>query len=142
MEAARLLDESARSRGEEDRTVHSAPRQDVDADRILAEVLKIDGAIGAALVEATNGTILGQAAGGRGLDMTQAATIARDLVQAALRLRDGIEDIMITVATQHHLMRLLGPSEDVFVHLVLDRERASLGLARQQLAKLARNAGR
>ena len=141
MEAARLLDESARSRGEEDRTVHSAPRQDVDADSILAEVLKIDGAIGAALVQATTGTILGQAAVGRGLDMTHGAKIARDLVQAALRLRDGIEDIMITVDTQYHVMRVLGSSEDVFVHLVLDRERASLGLARQQLAKLARNAG-
>ncbi len=137
MEAARLLDESTRSAVEE-RTVHTAPQQDFDAERILAEVLTIEGAIGAALVQATNGTILGHAAVGRGLDMTQAAKIAQDLVQNALRLRDGIEDIMITVDTQYHVMRLLGPSEDVFVHLVLDRERASLGMARQQLAKLAR----
>jgi len=137
MEAARLLDESTRSRGAE-RTVHAAPRQDFDTERILAEVLTIEGAIGAALVQATNGTILGHAAVGRGLDMTQAAKIAQDLVQDALRLRDGIEDIMITVDTQYHVMRLLGPGEDVFVHLVLDRERASLGMARQQLAKLAR----
>ena len=141
MEAARLLDESARPGGEEERAVQTAPREDVDAESMLAEVLKIDGAIGAALVQATNGAILGQAAVGRGLDMTRAAKIAQDLVQAALRLRDGIEDIMITVDTQYHVMRLLGPTEDVFVHLVLDRERASLGLARQQLAKLARNAG-
>jgi CheY-like chemotaxis protein len=137
MEAARLLDESTRSHGAE-RTVHTAPRQDFDAERILAEVLTIEGAIGAALVQATNGTILGHAAVGRGLDMTQAAKIAQDLVQDALRLRDGIEDIMITVDTQYHVMRLLGPGEDLFVHLVLDRERASLGMARQQLAKLAR----
>ncbi len=137
MEAARLLDESTQSRGVE-RTVHTAPRQDFDAERILAEVLTIEGAIGAALVQATNGTILGHAAVGRGLDMTQAAKIAQDLVQDALQLRDGIEDIMITVDTQYHVMRLLGPGKDVFVHLVLDRERASLGMARQQLAKLAR----
>lgn len=140
MEAARLLDESARSGGEE-RTVHPAPKQDFDAERILAEVLTIEGAIGAALVQATTGTILGHAAVGRGLDMTQAAKIAQDLVQDALRLRDGIEDIMITVDTQYHVMRLLGPGEEVFVHLVLDRERASLGMARQQLAKLARASG-
>jgi len=140
MEAARLLDESARSGGEE-RTVHPAPKQDFDAERILAEVLTIEGAIGAALVQATTGTILGHAAVGRGLDMTQAAKIAQDLVQDALRLRDGIEDIMITVDTQYHVMRLLGPGEEVFVHLVLDRERASLGMARQQLAKLARTSG-
>jgi hypothetical protein len=30
---------------------------------------------------------------------------------------------MITVDTQYHLMRLLGRGEDVFVHLVLDRDR-------------------
>jgi hypothetical protein len=121
--------------------VHPAPKQDFDAERILAEVLTIEGAIGAALVQATTGTILGHAAVGRGLDMTQAAKIAQDLVQDALRLRDGIEDIMITVDTQYHVMRLLGPGEEVFVHLVLDRERASLGMARQQLAKLARTSG-
>ena len=138
MEAARLLDESARSRGAEKRPVDTAPQRDFDAERILAEVLTIEGAIGAALVQATNGTILGHVAVGRGLDMTQAAKIAQDLVQDALRLRDGIEDIMITVDTQYHVLRLLGPAEDVFVHLVLDRERASLGMARQQLAKLAR----
>jgi CheY-like chemotaxis protein len=141
MEAARLLDESARSRSEEERVVQSAPKEDFDADTILAEVLKIDGAIGAALVQATNGAVLGQVAVGRGLDMKRAAKIAQDLVQAAFRLRDDVEDIMITVDTQYHVIRVLGggPGEDVFVHLVLDRERASLGMARQQLAKLARN---
>jgi CheY-like chemotaxis protein len=140
MEAARLLDESARPGVEEGRAVQTAPQADVDADTLLAEVVKIDGAIGAALVQATNGAVLGQVTVGRGLDMTRAGKIAQDLVQAALRLRDGIEDIMITVDTQYHLMRLLGSGEDVFVHLVLDRERASLGMARQQLAKLARTA--
>jgi hypothetical protein len=137
MEAARLLDESARSGGGEKRAVQTEPNEDVHAESILAEVLKIDGAMGAALVQATSGAILGQVAVGRGLDMQRAAKIAQDLVQAAFRLRDGIEDIMITADTQYHVIRVLGPGEDVFVHLVLDRERASLGLARQQLAKLA-----
>jgi len=48
---------------------------------------------------------------------------------------------MITVDKQYHVIRVLGSGEDMFVHLVLDRERASLGLARHQLAKLARNSG-
>src|SRR5712671_254298 len=136
MEAARLLDESSRSSAEEVRAVPAAAKQDLDVEGLLADVLTIEGAIGAALVHATTGEILGQTAVGRGLDMTRAAKIALDLVQAALRLRDGIEDIMITVDTQYHLMRLLGRGEDVFVHLVLDRDRSSLGMARQQLAKL------
>lgn len=142
MEAARLLDESARSRGDAARTVETVPQQDFDAERIVAEVLTIDGAIGAALVQATSGAILAHAAVGRGLDMARTAKIGQDLVQSALRLRDSIEDLMITVDTQYHVLRLLGPGEDVFVHLVLDRDRSSLGLARQHLAKLARNSGR
>jgi len=141
MEAARLLDESARSRGGEERAVQTQRKEDVHADNILADVLKIDGAIGAALVDATSGAVLGHVAVGRGLDMERAARIAQDLVQAAFRLRDGIEDIMITVDNQYHVIRVLGAGEDMFVHLVLDRERASLGLARHQLAKLARNSG-
>jgi CheY-like chemotaxis protein len=138
MEAARLLDESAHSRVEEGRAAPTAPQHGLDAEGILEEVLKIDGAIGAAIVHATNGALLGQVSVGRDVDMTRAAKIAQDLVQAAFRLRDGFEDIMITVDTQYHLLRLLGPGEEVFVHLVLDRERASLGMARQQLAKLVR----
>ena len=136
MEAARLLDESTRSTSEQERGVHAATTADLDAEEILAEVLKIDGAIAAALVHATNGAVLGQVSVRRDLDMTRVAKIGQDLMQAALRLRDGIEDIMITVDTQYHVMRVLGRGEDVFVHLVLDRERASLGMARQQLAKL------
>jgi hypothetical protein len=140
MEAARLLDESGRASAGERRSAParaSAP-QPFDAERVLGEVLKIEGAVGAALVQATSGTVLGQHAVGRGIDMSRTAKIAQDLVQAALRLRDGIEDIMITVDTQYHVLRPLGTSEDVFVHLILDRERSSLGMARQQLAKLAR----
>jgi CheY-like chemotaxis protein len=140
MEAARLLDESARPRSGEERAVQTKRDEEFSADSILAEVLKIDGAIGAALVQATSGAVLGQVAVARGLDMQRAAKIAQDLVQAAFRLQDGIEDIMITVDKQYHVIRFLGPGEEVFVHLVLDRERASLGMARQQLAKLARNA--
>src|ERR1700752_2508590 len=136
MEAARLLDESARSSAAPQRAVPAVPQQDLDAETILADVLKIEGVLGAALVHATDGRVLGQLAATRGADMTRAATIAKDLVQAALRLRDGIEDIMITVDTQYHVLRPLGTSEDVFVHLVLDRDRSSLGMARQQLAKL------
>jgi CheY-like chemotaxis protein len=142
MEAARLLDESARAgaggNSAEERHAPTARRDDVDAEAILAEVLTIDGAIGAALVRATDGVVLGQMAVGRGADMDRAVTIARDLVQAAVRLRDQVEDIMITLDRQYHVIRVCGSGDDLFLHLVLDRERASLGMARQQLAKLAK----
>ena len=72
------------------------------------------------------------------------AALAKELVLAALRgmdasdLDDHIEDIMLTLGTQYHVIRFLDGGHDLCVHLVLDRERGSLGLARQQLAKLAR----
>jgi len=138
MEAARLLDERARLGGGEESAVKAEPEVDFGAESILAEVLKIDGAVGAALVQAASGAVLGQAAVGRGLDMERAARMAEQLVQAVLRLDDSVEDIMITVDNHYHVIRFLGPAHQVFVHLVLDRERASLGMARQQLAKLAR----
>lgn len=137
MEAARLLDESGRSSAAAPAVAPAAPPATLDAESILAQVLTIEGALGAALVNATTGAVVGQHAAARPLDMSRMATIAQDLVQAALRLRDGIEDIMITVDSQYHVLRPLGAS-GVFVHLILDRDRASLGMARQQLAKIAR----
>ena len=137
MEAARLLDESGRSSAAAPAVAPAAPPATLDAEPILAQVLTIEGALGAALVNATTGAVVGQHAAARPLDMSRMATIAQDLVQAALRLRDGIEDIMITVDSQYHVLRPLGAS-GVFVHLILDRDRASLGMARQQLAKIAR----
>lgn len=139
MEAARLLDEGNRFAARD--VVATEPQADADAQAILEQVLTIEGAVGAAVVRAASGAVLCQASKQRGLDMDRAARMAEKLVQAALRLDDGVEDVMITVDTHYHLTRFLGTAHDVFVHLVLDRERASLGMARQGLAKLARRAG-
>ncbi|MGH7531577.1 MAG: response regulator [Gemmatimonadales bacterium] len=138
MEAARLLDERGRG-GEEDRPVAAAePPRDAGTEHLLDEVLKIDGAVGAALVRASGGALLGQLSVQRGLDMAHAASLIEEIVRAARQLDDRLEDVMVTLGKQYHLIRFVGPGHDVFLHVVLDRERASLGLARQQLAKLAR----
>jgi CheY-like chemotaxis protein len=140
MEAARLLDERSRFEGRDKRSARGAEAPEVDfgAETILADVLKLDGAVGAALVQSASGAVLGQIAMDPGLDIQRAARMAEGLVQAALRLDATVEDLMITGDRHYHVIRFLGPAHEVFVHLVLDRERASLGMARQQLAKLAR----
>lgn len=138
MEAARLLDERERDRVAAREVAAAEPEAGAGAEAILEQVLTIEGAVGAALVQAPSGTILRQKGRRRGFDMDRAARMAEQVVQAALRLDDGVEDIMITVDDHYHVIRFLGPAHEVFVHLVLDRERASLGMARQQLAKLAR----
>ncbi|MBP0457377.1 hypothetical protein [Streptomyces montanisoli] len=102
----------------------------------------IDGAIGAALVDYTSGMALGTVGGGKDLDLTVAAAGNTDVVRAKVRtlellgLKDEIEDILITLGGQYHLIRLLKGrgNNGLFLYLALDKTRANLAMARHQLS--------
>lgn len=46
---------------------------------------------------------------------------------------EGLEDVLITLTDQYHLIRRLKSAKDVYVYLVLDRKIANLGLAKLTL---------
>ncbi|GGU33804.1 hypothetical protein GCM10010274_21270 [Streptomyces lavendofoliae] len=104
----------------------------------------IDGALGAALVDYTSGMALGTIGGGKDLDLTVAAAGNTDVVRAKVRtmemlgLQEEIEDILITLGTQYHLIRLLKGrgANGLFLYLALDKQRANLAMARHQLKKI------
>jgi hypothetical protein len=103
----------------------------------LNQLLAIDGAVCAALVDSTSGMLLGSV--GSGVDMELAAAGNTEVVRAKLKtmkslnLNDTIEDILITLGKQYHIIRPLATKEGVFLYLVLDKEKSNLALARRKV---------
>jgi hypothetical protein len=115
-----------------------------DMDTALKEAMTIEGAIGVALVDYTSGMALGVVGGGKDLDLTVAAAGNTDVVRAKLRamemlgLTEAIEDILITLDTQYHMIRLLTgrAGKGLFLYIALNKSRANLAMARHQLRRL------
>jgi hypothetical protein len=113
-------------------------------DSSIQDLLSIDGATGAAIVDIASGMAL--ASGGTpGFDLDIAAAGNSNVVRAKLAtmedigLRSTIEDLMITLDSQYHLINVLNTSDTqgLFIYLVLDRAKANLALARHKLSRIA-----
>jgi len=110
----------------------------------LKDAMSIEGAIGVALVDYTSGMTLGVAGGSAEFDLAIAAAGNTDVVRAKTRtmellnLGEGIEDILITLDTQYHLIRPLTArnGKGLFLYLALNKSRANLGLARHHLRRI------
>lgn len=109
----------------------------------LNGLLGIDGALCAALVDSTSGMLMGSA--GSGLDMELAAAGNTEVVRAKLKtmrmlkLDDAIDDILITLTHQHHVIRPVAAHEGVFFYLVLDKSRSNLALARRKVQEIEKD---
>lgn len=80
-------------------------------DLALKDMMVIEGAIGAAIVDYSSGMALGMLSSTKSLDLQVAAAGNTEVVRAKMRtieqlgLNEDIEDILITLGTQYHLIR-------------------------------------
>jgi hypothetical protein len=107
----------------------------------LSKLAEIDGFVGTCVVDSNSGMMLGAEGGGSSVNLEVAAAGNTEVVRAkrktmsSLGLKDAIEDILITLGKQYHLIRPLEQKEGLFVYLVLDRSRSNLALARHHLSE-------
>ncbi|WP_084958927.1 hypothetical protein [Thermoactinospora rubra] len=113
-------------------------------DVSLKEMMSIDGALGASVVDYSSGMALGMLGGSKELDLQVAAAGNTEVVKAKMRtidtlgLSDSIEDILITLSGQYHIIRPITGrgGKGLFLYLALDRARANLALARHHLKSI------
>lgn len=108
----------------------------------LSALSDINGFIAACLVDCESGLMLAQETSGTKFDIEAAGAANTEVVRAkneamkALGLEDRIEDILISLGTQLHLIRPLESNPMVFVYVALDRKSANLGMARMIVKKV------
>ena len=104
----------------------------------LQDLLTLDGAVGAAIVDYESGMVLGSAGGGVNLELAGAGNSR--VIKAKLETKkslgiddEEIEDMLITLTSQLHIIRPTAAHEGLFIYLVLDRARSNLALARRKV---------
>ncbi|HSR98275.1 MAG TPA: hypothetical protein VLM79_14550, partial [Kofleriaceae bacterium] len=115
-----------------------------NAKETLPKLMEIDGCVGCCIVDSNSGMMLG-ASGGGPISLEVAAAGNTEVVRSkrktmkALNLNDQIEDMLITLGRQYHLIRPLSSNDALFIYVVLDKSKANLAMARHQLTQIEKD---
>ena len=129
------------------RTKTKSEEIEMSVDKKMEECLEIDGALAAALVDSSSGMAVATAGNPRGLDLNVAAAgntavmKAKEKTMKELSIKDSIEDVLITLTSQYHMIRPLtdASGKGLFIYLVLDKEKANLAMARFKLSQIEKS---
>jgi len=116
-------------------------KQIVEAfEKIAAE---IPGYMAASLVDLESGMTLGLKSTRQDFDLAAASAYNSEMVKQklkimkALNLRTVLDDMLITLGDQIHVIKLVGPT--TFIYLAVDRAQSNLAIVRNALAKHVSN---
>lgn len=110
---------------------------------VLGGLLKTDGAMAAAVVDFESGLMLGGV--GTGVDLELASAGNTEVIRAKLKtmkslnLNESIDDILITLNSQYHIIKLSAAAPGLFLYFVLDKNKANLALARRSVSDAMSN---
>ena len=99
---------------------------------------EITGFIAGCLVDSDTGLMMASEGSGA-FDIEAAAAANTEVVKAKraamkmLKLDDHIEDILISLGKQYHLIRPMEKNPAIFMYVALDRKASNLGMARVQV---------
>jgi hypothetical protein len=101
----------------------------------------LPGFIAASLVDIESGMTLGLKSARPDFDLAAASAYNSEMVKQklkimkALNLRTNLEDMLLTLGDQIHMIKLIGPS--TFIYLAVDRAQSNLAIVRNVLNKNA-----
>jgi len=111
----------------------------------LAGMLAVEGLLGCAVVDGTTGLVLARETRGEpGVDMDLSAAACAQVLrthrQAArsMGLGEQVDEVITSAGQRQQVMRTLSRQPELFLVLLLDKQRTNLALARYQLMELER----
>ncbi len=114
-------------------------KQIVDAfDKVASEM---PGYMAASLVDLESGMTLGLKSARPDFDLAAASAYNSEMVKQklkimkALNLKTTLEDMLITLGDQIHVIRMISPT--TFIYLCVDRSQSNLAIVRNVLSKHA-----
>ncbi len=115
----------------------------MNVENAMNKLMDINGAIAAMIVDSDSGMILAQAGGSLNLDLAAAGNTevvrAKRKTIASLKLNDRIEDMLITLGNQFHILRPLSTKENIFIYVVLDKTNSNLAMARMVISDVEKD---
>ena len=110
----------------------------------IAATNEIAGFIGSCLLDTDTGLIMAAQGGGR-LDPDAVAALNATFLHSTVAAmwepddEDGVEEILITLTNQVHLIRPLEKAPSMFLFVALEKKKVNLGMARLQVKKVGRS---